>query len=325
MKAWFRLLPGCETTMKDFQSSNNVMITGATGFIGAHLCTSLVQKGYEVFGLSHCGNIQKISALLKTSNFHLLSGNILDHDSICRLVQENNITAIFHLAARLPHDDDVTNPRLSFEINAWGTLNLLLAASLNKVKNFIYGSSIDVYSEPPQHLPVNEKHPTRPCKAYGISKLEGELYSMLYANTIQVTVLRYAIVFGQWCKASSAVNCFIRQALFAEPLLIHGDGAQSGDFVYVKDVVKANLLALEKNISGIYNIGSGEETSVKELARIVIQLTKSNSEVIFTGMDSNRPYRFALDINRAQKVLGYRPSPLRQGLSDYIKHTDCRQ
>jgi len=206
-----------------------------------------------------------------------------------------------------------------FETNARGTLNLLHAACLNGITKFIYSSSIDVYSEPPEYLPVAENHPTRPQTHYGIGKLTGELYANSYANTIKVTILRYSIVCGRGGKPGGAASQFVKQATSNEPLTIYGDGEQSNDFVHVGDVVQANLLALEQDKPGIYNIGSGEETSIKDLAQNIIKLTNSSSETVFTGEESNRPFRFALDISRAQKVLGYKPSPLSQGLSEYIE------
>jgi UDP-glucose 4-epimerase len=296
----------------------NVLVTGAAGFIGSHLCHELVQHGYKVFGLSHSGNTENIKPLLQQTNFHLMRGDIRDSEAIDRLLKDHNIGAIFHLAAQLPWKPDSNNPFLSFDVNARGTLNLLHAACLNKVERFIYSSSIDVYSGPPEYLPVDEKHPTQPHTHYGIGKLAGELYTQLYATNMKVTVLRYSIGYGRGGKPGGAVNQFIHQALNNEPLRINGDGNQSNDFVYVKDEAKSNLLALEQDKPGIYNIGSGEETSVKALAHTILQLTGSSSEILFTPEESNRPFRFALDISLARKVLGYQPYSLHQGLAEHI-------
>ena len=304
-------------------SNMNVLVTGATGFVGSHLCHELVQCGYQVYGLSHSGNIKNIKTPLQQTNFHLIRGDIQDSETICRLLKDLNIGVIFHLAAQLPQVTDFDNPFLSFDINARGTLNLLHAACLNNIKRFIYSSSIDVYSEPPEYLPVDEKHPTRPHTCYGIGKLEGELYTQLYAKMIGVTVLRYSIVYGSGGKSGGAVNQFIHQALNNEPLRIHGDGNQTNDFVYIKDVVNSNLLALEQDKLGIYNIGSGQEASIIALAQTILQLTNSSSKILFTANDSNKPFRFALDISLARKVLGFQPSSLRQGLSEYIVSKLC--
>jgi len=299
-------------------SSSDILVTGATGFIGSHLCRELINQGYHVFGLSHSGNTRNIKPLLTRENLHLLQGDVRDIEGISRMVKDNHINAVLHLAARLPAADDFINPLASFDINARGTLNLLHAARVNKVDKFIYSSSIDVYSEPPEYLPVDEKHPTQPRTNYGIAKLAGELYANLYAKELKVTILRYSIGYGQGGKATGAVNRFISQALRNEPLTVHGGGRQSNDFVCVGDEVQANLLALKQDRPGTYNIGSGEETSVKELAQAAVQLTGSTSTTCFVDEASNRPFRFALDISRARQVLGYQPRSLRQGLAEYI-------
>jgi len=296
----------------------SILVTGATGFIGSHLCRELVRHGLNVYGQSYSGNTANITALLQEKNFHLVIADIRDSKASYRLMEDNNIEVIFHLAAQLPQITDFDNPFLSFDINARGTLNLIHAAFLNNIDRFIYSSSIDVYSEPPLYLPVDEKHSTRPHTHYGIGKLEGELYTQLYERRISITVLRYSIVYGRGGKQGGAVNQFIHHALKNEPLRINGDGEQSNDFVYVKDVVKANLLSLEKNEPGIFNIGSGEETSIKALAQSVLQLTGASSEIVFTREETNRPYRFALDISRAKQTLGYQPHSLRQGLAELI-------
>jgi len=257
---------------------------------------------------------------LQQNNFHLIWGDIRDSEAIYRLLKDKNIGAIFHLAAQLPRVTDFNNPFLSFDTNARETLNLLHAAYLNKIDRFIYSSSMAVYSEPPKYLPIDEKHPTRPRTHYGIGKLEGELYTQLYIETIKVTVLRYSGVYGMGQKTGAVVSQFIRQALNNELLILHGDGNQSTDLVYIKDVVRSNLLALERDKLGIYNIGSGEETSIKALAQTILQLTESSSNILFTAEESKRPFRCVLDISLARKVLGFQPSSLRQSLPEYVEY-----
>ena len=296
----------------------NILVTGATGFIGSHLCRELVGQGSLVFGLIHSDNTENIKSLLQKNNFHPVRGNIEDVEGLSRMMKESSIDTVLHLAARLPHEDDRMNPYLSFDVNIHGTLNLLQAASVNRVPQFIYSSSIDVYSDPPEYVPVDENHPTRPRTDYGIGKLTGELYASRYSGTMGVTILRYSIVYGKGGKLGGAVNRFIHQAQSNQPMTINGDGSQSNDFVSIGDVVRANCLALDLNKPGIYNIGSGEETTVKNLARTIIELTRSSSEVRFTGEESNRPFRFSLDINRAKEALGFESTPLRRGLAEYI-------
>lgn len=299
-------------------SPMNVLVTGATGFIGSHLCRELLQRGYRVFGLSRSGRTQNLGAVLNHKEFHLLRGDLRDADVVRNMIGDCDVRACFHLAAQLPQLGDSEDPFSSLDINAVGTLNLLQAAHLGSVDRFIYASSIDVYSEPPQYLPVDEKHPLQPSTVYGLGKLAAELWCGSYSSAMNIVVLRCSIVYGQGQEKARAISRFIEQALQHRPITLYGDGTQSNDFVHVKDVVEASLLALEKEKTGTYNIGSGEEVSVMDLAKRIVHLTGSEAEPILAGRESNRPFRFALDITRARETLGFSPRSLNEGLLEHI-------
>ena len=303
----------------------NILVTGAAGFIGSHLCKELTLKKYNVFGLSPSNNFQDIKPLLKQKKIHLLRGDIRNLNFLKRIIKKHQIKIIFHLAAALPHDDDdIKDPFLLFEVNARGTLNLLNAAHLNGVEKFIYVSSSSVYSEPSEYLPVDENHLTRPSTIYGVSKLAGELCCNAYAKEMKITVLRYCGAFGVGQDKHYATYRFISQALKNEPITIYGDGTQSSDFTYIGDIVQGTILAMRKNKSGIYNISSGKETSIRDLAKKIIKITGSQSKIILTNKNTNRPFRFFLDIKRAKKILGYSPLSLDKGLSRYISEIKNR-
>jgi len=235
------------------------------------------------------------------------------------MIRDNHIKVILHLAAQLPNGSDLSNPFLYFDINARGTLNILDAAYLNSVDKFIYTSSMSVCSEPPKYLPADENHPVQPSTIYGVSKLEGELYCNLYSKAINMVVLRYSGAYGQGERKSNAIPTFIDQASNNRPITIYGDGMQTSDFIYIKDVVQGTLLALEKNRPGVYNIGSGEEISVRDLAKRITNFTNSKSEIVLTNKDAERSFRFVLDITKSRKVLGYSPHSFDEGLRTYIK------
>lgn len=296
----------------------NILVTGATGVIGSHLCKELIQTGHTVFGLSHSGRIQNIKSILNKKDFHLLRGDIRDVSFISNIVSDNEINTIFHLAAQLPKGDELQNPFSCFDINSRGTLNLLNIAYLNNVNKFIYGSSMSVYSDPPKYLPVDETHPTQPSTIYGVSKLEGELYCNAYSSTMDVVMLRYSGAYGQGQSKRNAIPMFINQALKNLPITIYGNGMQTSDFVYIKDVVQGTLLAFENAKSGIYNIGSGQEMRIRDLAEQIIDYTGSKSEIMFTDADADRPFKFVLDITKSRKCLGYSPHSFDEGLSKYI-------
>jgi len=297
----------------------NILVTGATGFIGSHLCKELVRRGYQLFALSRSGRTDNIKSLLSKKEFNLLIGDIRDSDTIRNIVKDNHIKVIFHLAAQLPNGNNLDNPHLCFDSNARGTLNILNAAYQSGVDKFIYASTMSVYAEPPEYLPVDESHRTQPITIYGATKLAGELYCNIYSKAMNIIVLRYSGAFGQGERKSDAIPTFIDQALNNRPITIHGDGTQTSDFVYIDDVVQGTILAWESDKPGVYNIGSGQETSVRELAHRIIDITNSKSEVVLTDRDTDRPFRFFLDIAKAQKALHYSPHSLDQGLCTYIK------
>ena len=297
----------------------NILVTGATGFIGSHLCREIMRRGNNIFALSHSGKTNKIRQLLQDKKFHLLTGDILDADMMTGIIRDNGITDVFHLAARLPDGDSTDDFQAFFDTNTVGTFNILRAAHRNNIASFVYASTMSVYSAPPQYLPVNESHPVSPLTPYGITKLAGELLCNMFSDRMCLVILRYGAVYGKHQYEKDVLPVFLSQALHNKPITIYGDGSQSSDFVYIEDVVSGTLLAWEKNESGVYNIGSGEETRIIDLAEKIKRITGSKSEIVLGGDNSERPFRFVLDTGKSCKTLGWLPRSLNQGLSQYIK------
>jgi len=300
--------------------NQNILVTGAAGFIGSYLCEELIRKKYNVFGvtLSEPKKNQIIKGLLKEEKFHLYNGNICESNFLQEIIKNNNIRTVFHLAARMPHDNDLNNPFPLLDVNTKGTLNLLNLAYRNGIDKFIYVSTMSVYSEPPEYLPVDENHPTKPATVYGASKLGGELFCKIYSEVIKITILRYGGAYGEGQDEHYAVHRFVARALENKPITIYGSGNQTSDFTYVKDIIQGTILAMEKNIPGTYNIASGKETSIKELAQEIISLINSKSKIILADKKTDRPFKFFLSIKKAQEKFGYFPSSLKKGLSKYI-------
>lgn len=296
-----------------------VLVTGATGFVGSHLCRELIRRGYDVLALSRSGRTHNVESLLSRPEFQLQKGDIRDADWLCSLVKENRIGAVCHLAAQLPEKNNLENPHIYFDINAGGTLNVLNAVYLSGVEKFLYASSMSVYSEPARYSPVDEDHPVQPSTVYGVSKLAGELCCNPYSGVMDIVILRYSGVYGAGERQSNAIPTFIRQALEAKSITIHGDGTQTSDYASVDDVVQGTIAALEKNEPGIYNIGSGEEVSVNDLAKIIINYVNPRLETVLTGEATERPFRFVLDIEKARKTFGYSPHSLDYGIRAYLK------
>jgi len=297
----------------------NILVTGATGFIGSHLCREIVQRGNNVFALSHSGKTGKVQQLLQDKKFQLITGDILDVDMIADIIRDNDITGVFHLAARVPNGESNDDFQAFFDTNTLGTFNMLRAAYRNNIENFVYASSISVYSAPPQYLPVNESHSVSPQTPYGITKLAGELMCNMFSDRMCLIILRYGGVYGKYQYERDVTSIFLRQTLHNIPITIYGDGSQSSDFVYIDDVVSGTLLAWEKRESGIFNIGSGEETRIIDLAHKIKRITGSESEIILSGDNTERPFRFVLDIEKSRKILGWSPCSLDERLPQYIE------
>lgn len=292
----------------------NILVTGASGLIGYHLCKRLVSEGNQVVGLVHKRINPLTNSLLKSSRFKSRVGDIRDDYAIKNILKDNKIKTVFHMAAHLPYSPE----RDYTGVNILGISNLLNSARINGVEDFLFASSISVYSTPPDYLPVDEVHPIRPLDVYGASKLAGELFCNCYSKFMRITILRYAGVYGVGGTAR-AVFKFFHSALDNEPLSIFGNGKQSSEYVYVDDVVEGTYLAWKKGQSGIYNIGSGQETAIIDLARQIVNLTNSKSKIVLAQKETDRPFRFVSDISKARRDLGYNPMSLSQGLSVYLE------
>lgn len=276
-----------------------ILITGASGLIGSHLYERLIKDKVKVVGLTH------------------KKCDICNHDAVSRAIELYHPDTVFHFAAHLP---STANPDF-IKVNITGTSNLLDACYRAGVKNFLYASSMSVYSTPPR-LPVDEKHPTRPDDAYGKTKLVGELLCECYSRVMKTVVVRFSSVFGLGDNSRVAYY-FMQAAVSGQAIQVDGGGGQSSDFIYVDDAVRGAILAMEKGKSGeVYNIGSGQETSVLELANLIAELVEPNVEVKLSGKPATRPFRFVADIGKARRELGYVPGSLIDGLKKYLNETE---
>lgn len=300
----------------------SVLVTGGAGFIGSHTVEALIRKGYEVKVLDNLktGKIVNLKNIL--DKIKLIKGDIRDENVLSIAIK--NSEYIIHLAAIVSVDEAINNPLEAFEVNAFATLKLLELARILEVEKIVYASSTAVYGEPIS-FPINENHPTNPKNPYGASKLAGESLMTSFGETygIETISLRYFNVYGPRMQAgpyAGVISKFIEAARRNKPLLIYGDGNQTRDFIHVHDVVKANILALESKEKGVYNIGTGVETRIIELAKLIIELTKSKSVIKYTKPRSGDIYRSVADIRKAKNKLGWKPQiTLREGLTKLIQ------
>ncbi|MGY8910439.1 MAG: SDR family NAD(P)-dependent oxidoreductase [Flavobacteriales bacterium] len=282
------------------------LITGGAGFIGGHIAEELSKEGNEVVVLDslRTGFEKNLNGL----NVKYIKGDIRDSELVKELA--DGTSAIFHLAALVSVPESILKIKECIDINTNGTINILEAAKQNKNCKVILSTSAANYGDNPI-LPKVETMLPEPMTPYSITKLDGEFYLKMYLDqfNIQTTSLRYFNVFGPRQNPKSAyaaaVPIFIDKALKNETITIYGDGQQTRDFIYVKDVVRANILASKKG-NGTYNVALGNSTTILDLAKKIVDLTNSKSEIKFLEERSGDIKHSIADVNKF-KNLGFEP------------------
>lgn len=311
-----------------------ILVTGANGFIGRHLCQKLVRKGYSIIALTRSQNPIQLRQLVKRREVTIEVGDITSVSFLKDLFGSHEIEVVFHLAIESEYSkagkvgsrliDQQSN---IFRTNVAGTHNLLQRALESRISAFIHSSSMSVYNyENPDYLPVNEQHPTKPINFYGLTKLLSEEICQYYhrSTALKCVILRYAGVFGPG-KNRGIIDRLVNGRFRSDYQPIDVEINRSSDFVYVADVVNVNILAMEKLLDGsydpkadpnVFNIGSGMETSMKELADLIMKVAKAQIKINPTN--APRPRRFYYDISAAKKFLNYSPRDIYSALEDYV-------
>ena len=257
-----------------------VVVTGGAGFIGSHIVEHFQGiADVRVLDNLRSGHLRNLEGF----RYDFIRGSLLDPQALKRAVEGADY--VFHLAAGVSVPESMRDPGMYNEINTAGTLAVLEAAAHAGAKKFIFSSSAAVYGDSPS-LPKVETMPPEPRSPYAMTKLDGEFYCRLFEEQgrLPTVCLRYFNVFGPRQDPESqyapVIARFVRQCLRNEELTIFGDGEQKRDFVYVKDVVAANVFfATESTVTGTFNVAEGEAMSVNELAQLIRTLTGSKSPV----------------------------------------------
>jgi UDP-glucose 4-epimerase len=302
-----------------------VLITGGAGFIGSHLTDALVDAGHDVKIIDDLsvGRLANVNKKVKTHHISFVKGDLRDCGILRNSVQD--IDAVVHLAAMTSIPLSFADPELTFATNVGITSNLLDASLKANVSRFVFASSCAVYGEP-SYLPIDEHHPTSPISPYAVSKLAAEqvCQDCLKENGLDVVVLRLFNVYGPRQSRmvySGVVSQFVYRARRGLPLIIHGDGTQTRDFVHVSDVVSLVLRALvnDKTKGEVFNVGSGQQTSVNNLAKIVLSASDSNSHVAYERQRVGDLRDSFADISKAGMLLDYKPMvSLEKGLQRLV-------
>jgi len=298
-----------------------VLVTGGAGFIGSHTQDQLILSGYDVVVVDNLStgfskNINPKAKFYQT--------DIQDKTAIAEIFAAERPDAVFHFAAQMDVRRSVADPFYDANVNIIGTLNLLENAVKNKVKRFIFVSTGGAVYGEQDYFPADENHPLNPLSPYGVGKLAVEKYLHFYKNTygLNYFIVRYANVYGPRQNPfgeAGVVAIFCDKMLKKEQPFINGNGLQTRDYVYVKDVVAANLLAVECSVCDVVNIGTGIETNVVELFLELRKLVGSNCEELHKEQAQGEQLRSVIDNSKAGRILGWQPKyTLETGLAETV-------
>jgi UDP-glucose 4-epimerase len=315
--------PAARSDFADFAElfrGRTFLVVGGAGFIGSHLVGELLALGAKVFALDDMSNGKEENLPRNDPSLKLIKGDVREFD----FQSLGKLDGVFNEAARalIPSFKD---PVTDLMVNAGGTVRLLEYARKNDVK-LVHASSGSVYGNP-SRIPIAEDHPLNPISPYAVSKLASEYYCSMFHREygLDVIALRYFNVYGPRQTASEemgVIPIFVKRSLGREPLKIFGDGKQTRDFLYVSDVVSANLLAYRsaRSAGQIVNVGGqGREVSIEELAHIVMGLCGFDGPLVYADAKPGDIRRLVADNTHAGEVIGYQPRfSLEEGLKRYI-------
>jgi len=299
------------------------IVTGGAGFIGSHLAEELARRGYHVVILDDLstGKMENIKGLLDRGIVTFVQGSITELPLLQKLF--DNVDYVFHQAALARVLFSVQNPLAVNEVNVTGTLNVLLAARDSGVKKVICASSAAVYGDT-LTLPHKEEMVPNPQSPYAVTKLVAEYYCQVFQVVygLPTVALRYFNVYGPkqdpGSEYAAVIPRFIKRASDGKSLIIFGDGEQTRDFVFVGDVVLANISAAETGATGVFNIGQGRGVTISELAKVIIHIMDKDVAIIHQGPRVGDIRHSLADISKA-KLFTYEPQyDLEAGLTETI-------
>ena len=284
--------------------NKKVAVTGGLGFIGSHLISKLNEDNdVVIIDNQTSGNIKNIEEL----DFTKIDTDFGDITQTNLEMIFEDVDYVFHMAAVTSVLQSVNDPIKSNEVNITGTLKVLEAAKNCEVKKLILSSSSAVYGET-ETVPISEKNPVNPLSPYAVTKATGELYCRVYSEIYELSTiaLRYFNVFGPKqdpkSQYAAVIPIFIDKLLKNESPIIYGDGEQTRDFVSVKQVVEANILAAKSNETGSYNIGLGKSTSINQLFEMIKEIMGKDIKPIYENERAGEIKHSVADISKAKSI-----------------------
>ena len=298
-----------------------ILVTGGAGFIGSNIVDKLVERGDKVVIVDNLSTGKK-KYIHKKAKFYKI--NLLD-DELKEVFEKENITHVIHHAAQIDVQKSFQDSIFDANNNIIGTLNLLNYCVEYNVKKIVYASSAAIYGEP-DYLPIDEQHPVKAMSPYGISKHTPEHYIKMYKDTydLDYTILWYSNAYGprQDPKGEGGViSIFVDRMINGKNPFIYGDGKQTRDFIYVDDIVSANIAALEKGDNELVNISCNTRDSINKLTEIMNNILDSNLSPIYKKAKPGDIKHSELKNTKAKNVLGWKPEfNLREGLIKTINY-----
>lgn len=296
-----------------------VLVTGGAGFIGSHIADALIEKGHEVTIVDNLlmGRMENVP---KAARFFLMDIRAAEIEKVFDL---GRFDAVFHLAAQMDVRRSVEDPIFDAGVNVLGSLNLIRSAVRTGVKKVVFASTGGAVYGEQEVFPCDETHPTRPVSPYGITKLCVEKYLYYYALEfgLKYTVLRFANVYGPRQNPhgeAGVVAIFTSRLLSGAQPVINGDGRQTRDYVYVGDVVQANLKALGHPENEAFNVGTGVETDVNRVFDLLNRHTGGKASEQHGPAKPGEQMRSVISHGKIKDVLGWEP---RVGLEEGLKRT----
>lgn len=306
--------------------STKILVTGGAGFIGSHLVDRLIQEGNEVIVVDNLST-GKRKNVNKKAQFYKMD---IQSKRIERVFRNERPLIVVHLAAQMSVRHSTDDPGFDAQVNILGTINVLEHAVKQGVRKVTFASSGGVVYGEQEIFPAAESHRTEPLSPYGISKLAGEKYLAYYANAtgLRYVALRFANVYGPRQDSegeAGVVAIFSKQMLDGGQPIVNGTGKQTRDFIYVDDVVEAILVTLGEDVQGIFNVGTGQETTINECYGIIKGLTKCQCKELYGAAKKGEQFRSVLDVTKLREVFGWDPQvTLQEGLTrtvDFFRET----
>lgn len=294
---------------------SNLLITGGAGFVGSHIAEEALKMGHSVKIIDNLRSGKKENLFSDTT---FINGDIRD----VKVVNEalHDVDCVLHYAAQASVIASTRDPILDSSINIGGTINLLNQSFKKGIKHFIFASTGGAIYGNPENIPPHENSEKAPLAPYGASKAAAEIYCGYYNRLgLPVSILRFANIYGprqDVMGEAGVISIFLGNLKSGKPLTVFGDGKTTRDYIYVKDVANLNLKILDNPLNDVFNVGSGKQTSLDELLKVIRTVTKKELNVKYESLRPGEVEKIYLNSSKLLKEISWKPKiDLNQGIT----------